>query len=151
MLTKLVLCLSVVIAATLCVSAQANSDRDAIKRTALTYAEAWYEGDGAKMEQALSTELAKRIVRNDQHGFSRIDQMSAMTLVYLTRGGLGKETPKAEQKKDVTILDITGGAATVKLEMRDWVDYMHIARVNGLWVIVNVLWETKPKPDAKRN
>ncbi|HMS38990.1 MAG TPA: nuclear transport factor 2 family protein, partial [Pyrinomonadaceae bacterium] len=72
-------------------------------------------------------------------------ELSAMGLVQGTRSGFGKQTPKEEQQKDVTILDITGNAATVKLEMRDWVDYMHIAKFNGKWVIVNVLWELKPK------
>jgi hypothetical protein len=25
-----------------------------------------------------------------------------------------------------------------------WVDYMHLAKVNGQWVIMNVLWENNP-------
>jgi hypothetical protein len=29
--------------------------------------------------------------------------------------------------------------------MGDWIDYMHMAKSNGRWVIVNVLWEMKPK------
>jgi hypothetical protein len=33
--------------------------------------------------------------------------------------------------------------------MRDWVDYMHIAKFNGKWVIVNVLWELKPQKAEK--
>jgi hypothetical protein len=28
--------------------------------------------------------------------------------------------------------------------MADWIDYMHMAKVDGRWVIVNVLWERKP-------
>jgi hypothetical protein len=27
--------------------------------------------------------------------------------------------------------------------MADWIDYIHIAKVDGRWVIVNVLWELK--------
>ncbi|MGI9056552.1 MAG: hypothetical protein ACR2F2_12210 [Pyrinomonadaceae bacterium] len=42
-----------------------------------------------------------------------------------------------------------GRKPTVKLEMRDWVDYMHVAKFNGKWVIVNVLWELKPKEEKK--
>lgn len=131
--------------------AQADADRDAIKRTALNYAEGWYEGNADKMESALSADLAKRIARTNERGQTRLDHMTAMALVQGTRGGYGKQTPAAEQQKDVTILDVVGGAATVKLEMRDWVDYMHVAKVNGKWVIVNVLWEMKPKKDAKAN
>ena len=131
--------------------AQTDADRDAIKRTALNYAEGWYEGNADKMESALHPDLAKRIVRTHDKGQSGLGQMSAMSLVQGTRAGSGKQTPAAEQQKDVTILDILGGAATVKLEMRDWVDYMHIGKFNGKWVIVNVLWELKPKKDEKKN
>ena len=129
--------------------AQTDAERDAIKRTALNYAEGWYEGNGEKMESALSPDLAKRIARTNDKNQTRLDHMTAMSLVQGTRGGFGKQTPAAEQQKDVTILDVFGGAATVKLEMRDWIDYMHIAKVNGKWAIVNVLWEMKPRKEAK--
>ena len=130
--------------------AQTDADREAIKPTALNYAEGWYEGDAAKMESSLSADLAKRIVRTNAQGQSGLGQMTALSLVQGTRGGSGKETPKDQQQKDVTILDVFGSAATVKLEMRDWVDYMHIGKMNGKWVIINVLWETNPaKATAK--
>ena len=128
-----------------------DAEREAIKRTALNYAEGWYEGSADKMEGALHPDLAKRIARTNPQGQSRLDQMSAMSLVQGTRGGFGKQTPKEEQQKDVSVLDLFGGAATVKLEMRDWIDYMHIAKLNGKWVIVNVLWEMKPKKEEKKN
>ena len=131
--------------------AQADPEREAIKRTALNYAEGWYEGNADKMESALHPDLAKRIVRTNDKGQSGLGQMSAMSLVQGTRVGSGKQTPAAEQRKDVTILDMLGGAATVKLEMRDWVDYMHVGKFNGRWVIINVLWEMKPKKDDKKN
>ena len=35
--------------------------------------------------------------------------------------------------------------------MRDWIDYMHIGKFNGKWVIINVLWEHKPKKEEKKN
>ena len=141
--------LFVLFGAVLTVSAQTEPDRDAIKRTALNYAEGWYEGNADKMESALSPDLAKRIARTNAQNQTRLDHMTAMALVQGTRGGFGKQTPAPEQQKDVTVLDVLGSAATVKLEMRDWVDYMHIAKINGKWLIVNVLWETKPRKQAK--
>jgi hypothetical protein len=121
------------------------ADEAAIKRTALDYAEGWYEGNGERMERALHPELAKRIViTNPKTGRSRLEQMSALTLINGVRGGGGKETPAAEQLKEVTILDVYGGAASVKVVMSGWIDYLHVARSNGEWRIVNVLWELKP-------
>lgn len=43
----------------------------------------------------------------------------------------------------MTIFDITGRAASVKVDAGPWVEYMHIVRVNGDWKIMNVLWETR--------
>ena len=119
----------------------------AIKQTALDYIEGWYEGNAERMERALHPELAKRIVQtNPQNNRSRLDQMSAMTLVLGTRRGGGKDTPKERQQKDVTVLDIYQNAASAKIVALDWIDYLQLAKFNGRWVIVNVLWELKPNP-----
>ena len=121
------------------------ADQAALKQTALDYIEGWYEGSTERMERALHPELAKRIVRtNPQNGMSRLDQMSAMTLVQNVRNGGGTRTPKERQQKDVTILDVFENAASVKVVASDWVDYLQVANFNGRWVIVNVLWELKP-------
>ena len=33
----------------------------------------------------------------------------------------------------------------VKVVASDWIDYLHVAKSNGRWVIVSVLWEMKPE------
>lgn len=124
----------------------AEADSAAIRQTALDYIEGYYEGDADRMERAVHPELAKRIVRTDaKNGRSRLDQMSAMALVQGTRAGYGKNTPQENRQKDVSILDIFEQAASVKIVASDWVDYLHMAKFNGKWVIVNVLWELKPE------
>jgi Putative lumazine-binding len=127
-------------------SAQTDSDRDAIKQTALDYVEGWYDGNGERMERALHPDLAKRVVFTDTKSErNQLVQMSAMGLVQATRNGGGKETPKEKRQKDVIILDVYENAASVKAVMSDWIDYLHMAKWNGRWVIVNVLWELKPE------
>ncbi len=123
------------------------ADQAAIKQTALDYIEGWYEGNAERMERALHPELAKRIVRTNDKGQSRLNQTSAMNLVRDTREGYGKNTSKDKQQKDVMILDVFENAASVKLVASDWIDYLHIAKFNGRWVIINVLWELKLKKD----
>ena len=123
----------------------AAADSAAIRQAALDYIEGYYAGDGARMERALHPELAKRIVRAGENGRSQLGQMSAMSLVLGTRAGGGKETPAAEQRKDVRILDIYQNAASARIDASGWVDYLHLAKWNGRWVIVNVLWELHPR------
>ena len=126
-------------------AAQSSADTAAIRAAALDYIDGWYAADGARMERALHPELAKRNVTTDPaSGRSRLIQMSAMTLVQSTRRGGGSNIPAAERKDEVRILDIFGGAASAKVTAATWVDYMHLAKVNGQWVIMNVLWENNP-------
>ncbi len=121
-----------------------GAERDeGIKKTALNYVEGWYDGDAARMEKALHPDLAKRALMPGRGGRGKIEQMSAMTLVQYTRAREGKPTPADQRTANVTILDVTGNAATVKAEMHDWIDYMHLSRSGGEWKIVNVLWEFK--------
>lgn len=123
-----------------------DPDQAAIKQTALDYIEGWYEGDAARMERALHPELAKRMVSPDSRGHSRLNQMSAMTLVQSTRAGGGSHTPKDQQQKDITILDRFNNAAVVKVVASGWIDYLEEVKFDGQWKIINVLWELKPQP-----
>ena len=120
----------------------------AIRQTALDYIESWYEGNVERMTRALHPELVKRIVVTD-HGASRIENMGASKLIANVRGGFGKETPKDKQLKEVTILDRFENAAVVKIVASDWIDYLQVGKIDGRWVIVNVLWERKPDSQPK--
>jgi len=126
-------------------AAQSSADTAAIRAAALDYIDGWYTADGARMERALHPELAKRNVTTDPaSGRSRLIQMSAMTLVNGTKGGGGSDIPAAQRSDSVKILDIFGNAASVRVRAATWVDYMHVAKYNGQWRILNVLWENDP-------
>jgi hypothetical protein len=124
--------------------AQTPADSAAIRATALDYAQGWYTGDGARMRRALHPRLAKRIsVQRD--GQWQLNEMNAEELSTAAGQGGGTRTPEAQRQADVQILDVFGSAASVRVTMSGWIDYMHMARVDGQWQIVNVLWELKPR------
>jgi hypothetical protein len=144
---KLVLLAGLVLLAARPAQAQTAADSAAIRQTALDYIEGWYAGDHERMARSLHPELAKRLVRTDaQSGASDIRDMGASELVMQTRRGGGRDVPAARQRKDVTILDIFEGTASVRVDAATWIDYMHVARANGRWQIVNVLWALRPEP-----
>ena len=138
----------------LCVAAVAtaqvsDADRKAIEATALDYGQGYYEADAARMERALHPDLAKRVVFPDPRtGKGWVRHMSALSLVQATRNGGGSQTPVDQRKAIVTIMEVYGNAACVKLEMHDWNDYMQMVKLDGSWKIINVLWE--PTPEAKK-
>lgn len=128
------------------VAAQTAADSAGIRAAALDYGEGWYEGNADRMTRAVSPELVKRIVAYDTAtGKSMIQNMGASALINGTRRGYGKRTPADRQEKTVQILDVFHNAASARLTMADWIDYLQLAKVDGRWVIVNVLWELKPR------
>ena len=144
---KNLLVIALLLGASSVAEAQTAADTAGIRAAAFDYMEGWYSGDAARMERAVHPELAKRIMRQSPDGTqSRLDQMSAMSLVMGTRNGGGKNTPPAMQEKGFQIFDIYGNAASARGTMSGWIDYMQLAKWNGRWVIVNVLWELKPTP-----
>ena len=126
-------------------AAQSPADSAAIRTVALDYAEGWYAGDSARMARALHPGLAKRIVRSRPGTEPRLGDMTAEELIHGTAEGGGSRTPAGRRQADVQILDIFQNTASVRLTMADWIDYMHVAQWNGRWVVINVLWELKPR------
>ena len=126
--------------------AQTAADSAAVRRAALDYIEGWYAGDAARMQRALHPELAKRRVVRDQQGEQWLSGATADAMVHATRLGEGKDVPPAQQRIEVRILDLYNEMASVRVTSTKVVDYMHLAKWNGEWKIVNVLWDTLPPP-----
>jgi len=123
----------------------ASTEKEAIKAACLDYIEGWYTGNAERMERALHPNLVKRrVVKLQQTGGDVINQVTQCDMVEYTRAGFGTQRPLAEGEQPVVeILDIYKGTATVKMTSRDFIDYAHLARFNGSWKIMNVLWESK--------
>jgi hypothetical protein len=117
------------------------ADRDAITRTALDFEEGWYTADADRMARALHPQFVMRHVGTDEHSHLSIltQNISAPELIELTRAGKGR-VPVERQRHDVTVLDTFSNAATAKIVAWYGVDYLQLAKWNGHWMIVNVLW-----------
>lgn len=142
---KLLPVLALLLVAPAAARAQTAADSAAVRRAALDYIEGWYGGDAARMQRAVHPDLAKRVVRTDPRGESWLSATTADGLVHSTRLGQGKDVPPERQQKDATILTMDGDMASVRLVSTKLVDYMHLARWNGEWKIVNVLWDFRPE------
>ena len=69
--------------------------------------------------------------------------MDTSDLVEITLQGGGSGTPVESRQLGVTLLDLYRNAASAKLVTAEWVEYLHLARWDGRWVVLNVLWELK--------
>jgi hypothetical protein len=46
------------------------------------------------------------------------------------------------------ILDVCGDIASARADTTEYVDYLHLARSQSKWLIVNVLWTYHPSAPA---
>ena len=122
-----------------------DPEKEAIQKACLDYIEGWYSGDPARMERALHPNLVKRrVVALPQTGGHVLNQVTQCDMVEYTRAGFGTQKPLAEGEQPVVeILDIFKSTATVKMTSRDFIDFAHLAKFNGTWKIMNVLWEAR--------
>ena len=123
---------------------QSPDDKTAIRQAALDYIEGWYEGDGARMDRALHRELAKRVVRT-VGGTEQFTSLTKAQMVEATQKGGGKNRSAGTRNIKVDILDIYRDIASVRTECADFIDYLQLARSEGQWKIVNVLWQYNVK------
>lgn len=117
----------------------------AIEATCHDYVDGQLEANPERVARALHPDLAKRMVIGDTP-YERLGlrRMGKEELVGLTREGALK-TPKDQWNRTCRVLDVTGNAASVRLETPWFVDYFHMGRFGEHWIIVNALWYSKPR------
>lgn len=118
-----------------------GKEKAAIKATALNYIEGWFEGSKERMAKALHPALHKvglRPFRKD--GNPVLTPIGYTAMVELARMGVGKRTPPEKRNIKVKILDIDKNMACVKSMCSEFNDYLLMAKMDGQWKIVNVLW-----------
>ncbi|MNI57866.1 putative lumazine-binding protein [compost metagenome] len=140
---KYIISLSILLLGTTACFAQTTQDSLAIKRAALDYIESQHKPNPKQMEQALHPRLVKRTFWKDKAtGKDYVRETSAESMVLLAESynKKGDKFP-ANPKKDLKFLDVSDRTASVKLLADEWIDYMHLVKLNGSRKIINVLWQ----------
>ena len=117
-----------------------QDDRSLVEKAVLNYVEAFYEADTAKASESIAKNLAKRGYYTWQDTV-REGTMTFEQAIRLAKRWKNTVTITAETPKKITILDIAPKIASAKLEAHWGIDYFHLAKINGRWMIINVLWQ----------
>lgn len=122
-----------------------SAEVQAITEVARDFIEAWYSADTDRMKNSLHPELVKRsLYRDSKDGAMRLRRSAnaAMMIGWTGEGG-GSDLPSEDQIYEITVFDTFRHIATVKVESHTYVDYLHVAKIEGSWKIVNDLWQLK--------
>ena len=120
-----------------------TNDRKAVERAVLDYVEAIYEVKPELVDRSVHRELAKRGYMRGEDGTYREAPMTFAQLRSLAErwNAQGRVNAKTA-RKEVVVLDLLDQTASAKLTASWGTDYMHLAKYNGEWKIVNILWQT---------
>lgn len=131
--------------------AQNTDAHEAVRLAVLDYVEGIYEVKPERIERSVSRELAKvGYWREKDGGPYSESRMSFDQLVNVAKNW--NKNGRVEAKtalKEVTIYEVVDQTATVKLRAHWGIDYMHLSKKDGKWLIMNVLWQSPPPQAAK--
>ncbi|MFK7951922.1 MAG: nuclear transport factor 2 family protein [Ekhidna sp.] len=126
-----------------------SEDSIQIKETALGYLVALQQLKPKLMKKVMHESLAKRTIgydraiRNEYPRETTFDEMMDFATSWNKSGAKFPFNPSNE----VIILDVYQRVANVKLISDNWIEYLHLIKLNGEWKIINLLWQHK---DASR-
>ncbi|HEV8265604.1 MAG TPA: nuclear transport factor 2 family protein [Gemmatimonadales bacterium] len=127
-------------------TAQQPSDREAVRRAALDYLEGFYEGDSAKLVRSVRPD-ARKIGYFTRRGAStyQAEEMSYAAMIeYANNFRRSGRTTPATAPREVIVGEVNDQTATAKVVAWWGIDYLQLARYDGKWMIVNVMWQSPP-------
>jgi hypothetical protein len=116
-------------------------DEAAIVGAALDYFEGWFEGDTERMNRALHPELAKRSLETDDSGAERLETLTKPQMLDATSEGIGRIRGEGDRGLEIEVENIYGRIASVTAHSTVYREYLHFARTENGWKIVNALWD----------
>lgn len=122
---------------------QTKQDSLDVKVAVLDYIESQHTPDPAQMDRALHPRMVKRTFWKDKEtGKDYLRETNAESMILLAESYNKKKDKFSEvPKKEVRFLDVSDRTASIKLIADDWIDYLHLVKLNGTWKIINVLWQ----------
>ena len=125
---------------TITVKSQTSNDSIQIKQAALDYIEGWYYKDASRVDNAVHFEFVKRSI----HTRDSIDFLGTINKSRMDYITLFHQDREYSLKTQVFILDAMPTIASVKVIFNECIEYLHIAKLNGKWKIVNNLFTGNP-------
>ena len=136
----------------LCLPTRAD-DSEAIRAAVQDYVLGIYEVAPERIDRGVDTDLRKI-------GYWRKDATQPYTEMEMSFDQLrelatkwnkdGKLDAKAG-KQEIRVLDQLDVTAVARLDAEWGIDYFHLAKIEGQWKIVNVLWQSYPEDAAAKS
>ena len=124
----------------------APAERDAVRRAALDYLEGFYEGDSAKIVRSVRPDVRKAGYYKERGAatYTAEEMPFADFLSYVRNFRKNNRSTPASAPREVTVGEVNDQTATAKVVAWWGIDYLQLAKYDGKWMIVNVIWQSPP-------
>jgi len=134
--------LTVILTAALVFPGNSELDKEtkAITAAAMDYMDGAHDGDASRIERSVHHELTKVSLRKlpnsdvtflSKAGFSRLQELVRANMVPL---------PKEKRNIKVEVFSVKKGLACAKAVSAQFYDYLQLAKIDGKWKLINVLF-----------
>lgn len=126
-----------------------TADEEAVKQAGLDYIESIYNVNPALAERSVHPELVKRgfFTKKGENVYlphsMTFSELINLAKTYNKNGSIAKDAPKK-----VEIFEVSDQTASAKVTAVWGIDYLHLAKYEGKWKIINILWQSPPKHPA---
>ena len=125
--------------------AQSHGERAAVERAGMDYLDGFYEGDADKIRRSVHPDVTKVGFMSRGGSPYRSSPMSFTQMIEYADGVKASgEHPPADAPKAVHLLEMMDQTAAIRVDAWWGSDYMHLAKYDGEWKIIHVLWQTPP-------
>jgi hypothetical protein len=130
-------------------SAYSQTEKDLVHAAIEDYVEGIYQVQPDRIKKSVHPELVKKgywkgkdKTEYDYEGLMTFDDLVKLATNWNAKGWLAKDAPKK-----IDIYDVQDQTACGKLTAYWGTDYFQLAKVEGKWMIMNILWQGPlPKP-----
>jgi hypothetical protein len=126
-------------------AAQTATDKVAVRQAALDYVEGIYTVDTSRIERSVHRNLTKRgFWREPVEANYRPESVMTFDQLMKLTASWNKDGKRDTSIKQVEVLDVLDQTASAKVVASWGIDYMHLAKYDGRWQIINIVWQAHP-------
>lgn len=126
------------------------SDAEAVECAVLDYAEAVYELKPRLIERSVHPGMTRvGFYRPTTAEDYRSVPMTYDDLLTLTSDADKKRKPQTGGIKDVVVYEVHDKTASARLRAVWGIDFIHLAKIDGRWMIVQILWQNQAEDEQK--
>ncbi|MEM7381236.1 MAG: nuclear transport factor 2 family protein [Bacteroidota bacterium] len=130
------------------VAQNTSKDLDAVKAACMDYIHTFYHADTTLAYKSIHKSLRKTgfYFAEEENKYSEQLEMPFDQLISLAkRWNADGSRANENSPKEVTIFEVSDKTAVAKVSAVWGIDYISLMKIDGKWLIVNVLWQSPPK------